>query len=665
MTNDTGGPDKGFLSDPGIKSDRDIVIGAIRHLLEWNGLPTEERETLTYINTKEFKTAADLRKAKSILTKHGKFFAPSDNDKIRNTKLTKDIIDKNKKGSESEIFKTTHRFEDGRIAEEIYISDKGAAFLIYTPEPEAWEIKAELNENGLKIKPRAVDSKLIETLTLPDGVEEYGSTSDLIREMESFSELYDHVNEGPIMKVWIRIALATHINREIFEGNIEKYASILRITGTSESGKRRNLTVMRMLVYRGMFFLKTTKVPTIFRAIEPWQGTLILDEADLANDSDSSEFIEYLNARATGTVIPRYSSEKDKVELWVDFGNTIVATRKAYNDDGVNSRTIAMRAEQTTKDIDLIPPPEWIERGRQIQRKLLLWRLRHLAKIYGGTIKIPSKITMKDIQSFRVKEAFLILSALSEEEPSLLDDILEIAKEIDKRLVEERSSSPTGLILSVIYGAIIEAKELILDGTDFRIDLEKQVDKEEIIYPLTLKIISEALGNAYSSSEIARYWRGLGQTVKDQERVEGKKYRGLVLIHDPKRLDREFKKYVVSATYQLEKIYQKQNDIDVYNSGTSGTSGTKAKKSVPDVPDVPPENTPNQKNRQGDDWQYFKVKESFSFRKYTYQKGNLSKFPVVEAKKYIEKGFLELPCPHGQTWDPNEKECIPTNQEGS
>jgi hypothetical protein len=61
---------------------------------------------------------------------------------------------------------------------------------------------------------------------------------------------------------------------------------------------------------------------------------------------------------------------------------------------------------------------------------------------------------------------------------------------------------------------------------------------------------------------------------------------------------------------------------------------------------------------QSKDWQYFRVKESFTFGKYTYQKGKVSKFPVLEAGIYIEKGLLELPCAHGQVWDPNEKQCI-------
>ena len=89
---------------------------------------------------------------------------------------------------------------------------------------------------------------------------------------------------------------------------------------------------------------------------------------------------------------------------------------------------------------------------------------------------------------------------------------------------------------------------------------------------------------------------------------------------------------------------------------------------LPDLPTQDPHHPSlenEQKNTQDNEWAYFKIKESFNFQNYTYQKGKIAKFPKTEAAKYIEKGFLELPCPHGQTWDPNEKECIPTNQEGS
>ena len=97
---------------------------------------------------------------------------------------------------------------------------------------------------------------------------------------------------------------------------------------------------------------------------------------------------------------------------------------------------------------------------------------------------------------------------------------------------------------------------------------------------------------------------------------------------------------------------QKKEEDGIKNDNQKGTYGTNIEKE-------------NLEITQNDDWAYFKVKESFSFRKYTYQKGKIVRFPILEAGKYIEKGLLALPCPHDQIWDPNERECIPIGQGGS
>jgi len=62
------------------------------------------------------------------------------------------------------------------------------------------------------------------------------------------------------------------------------------------------------------------------------------------------------------------------------------------------------------------------------------------------------------------------------------------------------------------------------------------------------------------------------------------------------------------------------------------------------------------------DWDYFKVTDTFDSylfgKEKRYSKGNVIKFPVVEAPKYIEKGFLAPACPLRYTWDELEKTCV-------
>jgi len=513
---------------------------------------------------------------------------------------------------EGVLLETFLELPDGRIAEEIVVPD-GERFIVYDSKSDSWNIVQEIELiGGVKVKPRPVSKEIGGALTLADGVEEYGSTGTLLKEMEELGlAVFDPMKETVIFRMWIRVALASWIVDCVFAIYVERFASILHTMGPSESGKGRLLTVCRFLFYRSLFFLKTIRVPSLFRAIDPWHGTLVLDEADLAHSSESAEFIEFLNARATGSTIPRYDAESGEMRFFSSFGHTVVATRKPYTDDGANSRSVFLSAEATTRnDIDLVPPREWLEKAKTLQRKLLLWRLRHLAQIQRGDIVLPTRLDLSDVQSFRVKEAFLVLKALEREEPELVKDMAEIAKEIDRRLVVERAASPEGLVLGVVYTCLLdEAFSVEQDGTAFRLLHKHEINEggKPIVerQPLTLRTVAESLGKTFSSSEIARYWRGLGQGTKARDRVDGRRFSGIMLIMDPSRLDREFKKFVVDAEgvvdhfpkppdptskpdVPLEKL---ESDIRMHAAGTTRTSGTKTSSEtqfVPPVPLVPP-----------------------------------------------------------------------------
>jgi len=61
-------------------------------------------------------------------------------------------------------------------------------------------------------------------------------------------------------------------------------------------------------------------------------------------------------------------------------------------------------------------------------------------------------------------------------------------------------------------------------------------------------------------------------------------------------------------------------------------------------------------------WDFFKVTDTFDSylfgEKRRHQKGHVIKFPVIEAPKYIEKGFLAPACLSGYVWDDLEKTCV-------
>lgn len=447
------------------------------------------------------------------------------------------------------LFLSKLSLDDGRYAEEILI-DGEEQFVIYDQTNDSWEYKKELKNNGDVVFPIPLVENQRESLTLADGVEEYGTLRELCEEMLQFGlDEFDPVDNKELFELMVHMELISWIAPERMAKMGERFIPILAIRGPSETGKKRFLTIGRWLTYRSMYVLKTTKIPTLFRTIAPWMGTLILDEADLADSSERSEFIEFMNSRADGVPIPRYNAGAKEVEFFHSFGVSMVAERSSSVDDGYESRKMIFPSDSTTRpeNYSLLPPKAWIERGKSLQRKLLLFRLRHL----NGNV--PTNLIVPGIKGFRVRESLLLIQSLADEYPEIISNIEKIAKKLEERIILERSGSMEGLILNLIYNNFIDEKTRISryrDGIEIIFSGENQTSGDAYSYPMTLKTVSKFMGDVMSSSEVARRWRGLGQGVRPRGRISGRLYSGIIQVINTKRFIKEIGKYVVDVDYE-------------------------------------------------------------------------------------------------------------------
>jgi hypothetical protein len=444
---------------------------------------------------------------------------------------------------------------DGRILEEI-ITDAGPAFLAYTPNPESWEVLREIEVQGTTYRPIPVDDKLRNAITLPDGAAEYGSLAELVDEALALTqEQYDpgSKTEQPVWKLWVFNAVASWVAADLFVRSLERFLPILPVIGPSGSGKKRALSMLRGIAYRSLYFLKTTRAPSLYRAIDPW-GTvfLILDEADVYDSGEAADFIQFLNSRADGATIPRYSPEKDRNNNFLSFGFTALALRKNYSDTGSISRSIPLSAESTVRDIDLILTNGWGEKARVLRRKLLLWRLRTIVRIRRGEIRIPSRLELAKVKAHRVKEGLLVLAALGGEDPRVIETIQSVGEDLERRLVRQNADSIEGLILNVVYDWLDNGCAAVPDGTGWRLERnvkEAEEGRESVEHhvPLTVKTIVETLGKVFTFSECARWVRGLQFGIHPRAEIGGRRFRAILRILDPTRLDRQFERFVVDA----------------------------------------------------------------------------------------------------------------------
>lgn len=478
-------------------------------------------------------------------------------------------IDCNKSKGEKKddtLYVCSYDIGDNKYLEEIYREGK-EQFVLYDKATDSWKYINEYEQNGFVIKPIHIDSG--NSLILPDDLEEYDSLSELKADMLEFAlEEYDPVDNKDIFKLICNIFLTSWISPEWQKNLPEKFIPIINPRGGSETGKKRVLTIARWLTYHSIYGLKTNRVPTLFRAISKWKGTLILDEADMKDSAMDNELVEYLNSRADGVSIVRYSTDKKDVEWFYSFGLTVMATRKGFVDDGLESRCTVMptMATEEPEEYNLIPPKKWLEKGKRLQRKLLLFKLRHM----DG--EMPNQLTIPKIKSFRVRESLLILEGLKKEDPSIMKDIPLLAKKMEERIIKERAGCPEGLILNSIYHFLTDPKtSLEAHGLGYVAikKIEKRENGNEPIQekkPLTLKKIALSLGNTFSSSSIARYWRGFNQDILQQKRVDSKRHTGLILLKKLHRLDKIFPKYIPdydTPTIMENEMKAKQDKLTV------------------------------------------------------------------------------------------------------
>ena len=191
-----------------------------------------------------------------------------------------------------------------------------------------------------------------------------------------------------------------------------------------------------------------------------------------------------------------------------------------------------------------------------------------------------------------MKEALLVLAALGAEEPAVMEVVRSVGEELKQRLVRQNSDSIEGLILNVVYEWLDNDCEVVTDGTGFRLERriggKKQVVKdgrveeqtEERRVPLTVKTIVESLGQTITFSECARWLRGLQFGIHPRKEIDGRRYKGIVRVLDPERLDRQFERFVVDAESKRGRFpdasRQRTFDCSDGGSGIPGATGVAA-----------------------------------------------------------------------------------------
>lgn len=236
----------------------------------------------------------------------------------------------------------------------------------------------EVTEGQRRFRPYAAENNLISNsvVLLSSGVKEYGSKRELLDAVRSFihrfvdlSPLFEEATAGYVLLSWLY---------DSFEE-----LPYLRVRGDYGSGKSRFLLIVGSLLYKPLFASGASTVSPIFRILDAFRGSLVIDEGDFRLSDEKAEIVKILNnGNARGFPVLRSEQTPSKEynpRAYAVFGPKVIATRGDFQDRALESRTLTedMGTRPLRGDIPLNLPPEHREEALELRNQLLLFRFKN------------------------------------------------------------------------------------------------------------------------------------------------------------------------------------------------------------------------------------------------------------------------------------------------
>ncbi|HJP59865.1 MAG TPA: hypothetical protein VJ865_07690 [Gemmatimonadaceae bacterium] len=276
----------------------------------------------------------------------------------------------------------------------------------------------------------------------PSEPTEYGDESSLVSRIRDF--VRRHVEVSDDFEV-----IATYY--VLFTWLYDAFHEVpyVRVRGGYGSGKTRFLLTVGSLCRLPIFASAASTVSPIFRLIDSFRGTLVLDEGDFRYSDEKSEIVKILNnGNAKGFPVLRteVSSKKEfDPRAYHVFGPKLVATRGFFQDKALESRCVTedMRGGALRSEIPLNLDESFHEEARSIRNQLLLYRLRHFTDV-----RAEARAGARDLEP-RLQQIFGPLVSVISDAPAR-EKIIGLIRKYNEDLVDERSEEAEAQVLGVI-----------------------------------------------------------------------------------------------------------------------------------------------------------------------------------------------------------------------
>jgi DNA polymerase I-like protein with 3'-5' exonuclease and polymerase domains len=429
---------------------------------------------------------------------------------------------------------------DGRIAEQTL-----RGFALYDPSAGTTEYTGRIADGDIVYMPLADDFlKAGGGMYMPSAVEEYGSEKELDREIEEYLHRYIDLpaRELKLSAKYIRLTYMCDKLQEL---------SYLRATGERGNGKSRFILATGLACYRPVILVNISAA-VLYRMVDQYHPTLIIDEANSAQDSDdAAALLQVLNAGfQRGAKVMRCDAKASggyDIKTYDPFGAKIIASLKTGESQAFESRCIRVLMERThRKDIKLRMSDAMFKAAESLRNKLTLWRLRNWQRDFEAELdRAEDELKAHRIDPRYIQIAVPLYALLQDE--SLKAEFVAMLKSRDEADAEERHESLDGQIVGILHDLLFEVVE---DGT------VRQRTAENILPPadglpcelLPVETITDRLNEDLSDKKkhqvkwIGKQIRKLELRTKEVSRRASDVRKKSCVVYDRQRLETLFLK---------------------------------------------------------------------------------------------------------------------------
>jgi uncharacterized protein (UPF0147 family) len=308
---------------------------------------------------------------------------------------------------------TVSRVSSDTLIELVYDASKRETALVVSRFGGLWNIEREVTiETGELLVPYTAANNLIanECVLLPSTPVEYGLKEDLLADVRAF--LHRYVDLSPLFE-----QLAAHYVLLTWVHDAFGELPYLRLQGEYGTGKTRGLLAIGSLCYKPFFASGASSTSAIFRTMDSFGGTLILDEADLPYSDARADLVKiFNNGTVKGMPVLRAVVNRHKEfnpAAFKVFGPKVIAMRYGFEDQALESRFLTEETgtRPLRPDIPIHLPASLKAESLELRNRLLHFRLCEFFKI-----KTDPTAVMAGVEARLNQTALSLLSLIDDQE---------------------------------------------------------------------------------------------------------------------------------------------------------------------------------------------------------------------------------------------------------